>query len=86
MTTFELLALLPPFLSVKYRGRVYENLHPTIYANGSRVNISYCLGRVELLLVERIDNQEDLEDFVKDIASEFSAFKIYETDKLFIDN
>jgi len=83
MTTFDLLALLPTFLTIKYRGRIYPNMTPAFIQNGSRINLCYvCTGKT-VVFYERIDDQEELEDFVKTLAAELEGVEVFQARKMF---
>lgn len=82
MNTFELLSLLPAFLDIKCRGKVYHNFVPCIYANGSRVNLAYRSGCRQVLLSERLESQEELEDSVEFWAENLKGLTEYETIKM----
>lgn len=64
MEIFDLLQELPPYLSVRYRGLVYE-CSPALLCSGSTVRISYISGPFETCLHDRIKDQEELKEAIE---------------------
>jgi len=83
MKIVKLLHLLPHELTVKYRGRIYDMMTPALIVRGSRVWLSYVGHKKELILAERLDDDEEIEFFIRKYAEELKGVEVYETKKLF---
>lgn len=77
MTTFELLHSLPPFLTIKHRGWTYENLTPAFILNGSKIWLCYVGDGQQFTFYERIEDQDELEDYVATLAEELRGVEVY---------
>lgn len=83
MSPFDLLNLLPPFLTVKHKGTIYENMTPALIQRGSRIWLSYVGWHRELVLYERAASDEELEATVLDYSKRLKDLEVFEADILF---
>lgn len=82
MSIFAHLKILPICIKVKHRGKTYL-MSPALIINCSTIQLAYQGQRRTLLFAERIEDEKELEYFIKKLAKELDGIDEFKAKKLF---
>lgn len=57
-------------------------MYPYLYDNGGRINLGYTNGEYSFSLYERIENDEELTEFIEDVVKKISKTENYKVSKI----
>lgn len=83
MSTYELFQLLPAYLDVHHDGKIYKDCVPAIIGSGSSIMICYIHSKMTMLLCERINSEQELNELLKESADRLKGMTEYHPLKIF---